>query len=147
MIFWALLRHYKDPTLTNFQRPRQILYELAKKGVFGQFMEKFGPKKLRFFGARSLSKLVYIDAKGSVTENGCIKRVQRGTLWVDRGSNPWGGGGGLNPSLIQCICFWGVVVFFFPKTEFKIAVETLFATCWATSYRCLRFEIIRLTMK
>ena len=36
----------------------------VKKAVFGHFLKNFD-KKLRFFGARSPSKLVYIGAKGA----------------------------------------------------------------------------------
>ena len=56
--------------------------------------------KNRFFSALAPpSNLVYIGAKGafrnflgSITKYGFLQIVQGGTLWVGRGSNPWGEG-------------------------------------------------------
>ena len=62
-------------------------------------------QKNRVFSARAPPfKLVYIGAKGafrkilgSVIKKGYQNSTKGGTLWVGRGSNTWGGGGGRPP--------------------------------------------------
>ena len=56
-------------------------------------------KKSRFFGAHSPSKFslfchmrhLYKNFRVSQSKSGYLKIVQKRTLWVGRGSNPWGG--------------------------------------------------------
>ena len=64
-----------------------------KKAFLGSFWKNL-TKKSSFFGARFPSKLVNIGAfknfLGSISKNGYLKIVQRGTLGVGRWSNPWG---------------------------------------------------------
>ena len=79
MIFLALPRQYKHPTLTFW-------------AVFGNFLETFDQKNRVFFGERSLSKVVYIGAEGAdgknlrmVVPNGCHKKYQRGDFLVVEG--------------------------------------------------------------
>ena len=69
-----------------------------QKAVWGIF-SKCLPKNRVFSARASLLKLVYIGAggafrkfKGSFTKNWYLKIVQKDTLWVGKGSNPWGGG-------------------------------------------------------
>ena len=101
----------------------------SKKAFLGTFW-KILTKKLRFFGARSPSKLVNIGAKGAFRKMlmvgrpkvDFLKSTKGGTLWVGRVSNPWGRGGGggafalppLNPPLLiihsisffSCLKMW-----------------------------------------
>ena len=73
----------------------KILKKLAKKGVFRLFLKNVDQKITFLPRALPPSKLVYIGVKGtfrhflgSVTKHGCLRIVQRGALWVGRGSNP-----------------------------------------------------------
>ena len=55
MLFWS-----------NFLRRRQIFEKkTSQKAVFGHFLENFDKKNALFFGARSLSKLLYIGTEGA----------------------------------------------------------------------------------
>ena len=102
LIFPALSKHCFVSILAKFswQKFEQIQ---AKKGVFRHFLGKFWLKNCKKIPP---SKLVYIGAEGatrkllgSITKNGYWKIVQRGTLWVGRGLNPWGeGASASNPS-------------------------------------------------
>ena len=92
LIFERSQRPYFDQV---FCSAINFLKKQAKKGVLGNFW-KILTKTLRFFSARSPSKLVYIGAEGAfrkflgfVTKNGYFKTVQTRTLWVGKGSNPW----------------------------------------------------------
>ena len=91
LIFERSQRPYFDQV---FCAAINFLKKQAKKGVLGNFW-KILTKTLRFFSARSPSKLVYIGAEGAfrkflgfVTKNGYFKTVQTRTLWVGKGSNP-----------------------------------------------------------
>ena len=98
----------------------KILKRQAKKGVFGHFLENSDQKIAFFRRALPLTKLVYIDARGaftnflgSITKNGYLKIVHRGSLWVGRGSNPWGGGGvagRLAPFDFLLICLFSKII-------------------------------------
>ena len=82
-------------------------------------------KKLRFFGARSPSKLVYIGAKGafrkilgSVRQKWISEKVSKGGPFGSAGGRiPDGGGGGgasafpLNPPLPQMVLDFKVLVY------------------------------------
>ena len=89
-LFQITLQTYLDQ---NFCAAGKCLKKGQKKTFLGNFWNIL-TKESRFLGARSPSKLVYIGAKGafrkvlgSVNKNGYLKIVQRGTLWVGRGSN------------------------------------------------------------
>ena len=57
----------------------KILKKQVKTGVFRQFLE------LIYVGAQCAFRKIL----GSVTKNGYLKIVQRGTVWVGRGSKSW----------------------------------------------------------
>ena len=75
----------------NFCASGKFLKKQAKKVVFRQFL-KFFDQKLRFFGARFPLKSSIEKYQGPSAKNGYLKIVQRGTLWVGKGSNSWGRG-------------------------------------------------------
>ena len=76
----------------------------SKKPFLGTFL-KIVTKKLRFFGARSPSKLVYIGAEGafrkilgSVRQKWISEKVSKGgPFGLAGGRIPGGGGGGGRP--------------------------------------------------
>ena len=76
-------------------RRRQIFERTVKKAVFGHFLKNFD-KKMRFFGARSPSKIAYIGAEGafrkilgSVGQKWISEKVSKG--------GPFGSAGGQIP--------------------------------------------------
>ena len=107
-----------SPFWLNYLRRRQKFEKKKqfKTGVFWALFGKCWPKN-RFFSAPAPpSKLVYVGAQGalrkilgSVGQKWSSYRVKKKgrTLWVGRGSNPWGGGGRtlspppLNPPLVS----------------------------------------------
>ena len=93
LFFRALSKHYKDHFLAKFLCRSQKFEKKAKNCVFKHFLNNFD-KKSFFFGALSPLKLVCISSEGafrkffkSFSQNGCLEIVQKGTLWVCRGSN------------------------------------------------------------
>ena len=95
-------------------RRRQIFEKRPKKGIFGHFLEKFDQKIAFFFGARSRFK-ISIDwrqkaplEKDQSAKNGYLKIVQRGTLWVHSGSNPWGGGEASTPKSATVLTIYNI---------------------------------------
>ena len=80
-----------EPRVQNFEKNSQ------KKIFFLDFLENYHQKvkKVRCFGARSPSKLVYIDEQGAfrtflglVAKMDISKQYKGRTLCVARGSNP-----------------------------------------------------------
>ena len=76
-------------------RRRQIFEKTVKKAVFGHFLKNFD-KKMRFFGARSPSKIASIGAEGAFRK--ILGSV--GQKWISEKESkggPFGSAGGQIP--------------------------------------------------
>ena len=96
LIFRAVAKHCFAPILAKFSAPQANFKKTVKKSRFWALFEKFWQKNRVFFGARSPSKLEYIDAKsafrkvlGSVGQKWISEKVSKG--------GPFGSAGGWIP--------------------------------------------------
>ena len=104
LIFRALPKHCFAPILDKFCAPQANFWKNSQKKPFLGTFWKILTKNSVFFGARSPSKLVYISAEGVFRKSlGSVGQKwiseKKGTLWVGRGSNPWGGCPPLIPTI------------------------------------------------
>ena len=106
------------PFLQNFLRRRQIFETNSQKSRFWALFEKLWQKNRVFFWRAFPLKVSIYWRPRRLKKNFRVgrpkldfwKSIKGGTLWVGRGSNPWGGGGGgasappLNPPLKYTNC-------------------------------------------